>query len=55
MKTNTPYEWRYDATEGHGYLKLSTAKITKTIELRPNVYLDKAEDGTVVGIEILHI
>jgi len=50
-----PYEWRYSPVVKSGYLRIKEAPITNTIQLRPGVLLDKAEDGSVVGIEILNV
>lgn len=49
------YEWRYDHQVEAGYLKLSNKPVAQTIELLPTIFLDKAEDGSVIGVEILNM
>lgn len=44
----------YDKTADALYINLNEyAEVSETQEVRPDLMLNKAEDGTIVGIEIL--
>jgi len=43
----------YDPEADASYLKVSDARIDRTIEIAPDVFLDLSAEGDVVGIEIL--
>jgi uncharacterized protein YuzE len=45
----------YDLTIGALYIQLSDARVVRTREIDGNTNVDLAEDGTVVGIEVLDI
>jgi len=49
----TPYEWRYDLENKTGYLKLKEDKVASTLELTEGVMIDRALDGSVIGVEII--
>jgi uncharacterized protein YuzE len=44
---------KYDLTVGALYIKLSDAKIARTVEAGDNAAVNLATDGTVVGIEVI--
>lgn len=43
----------YDPKADAAYITLSTARILESKEVTPDIILDYAEDGRIVGIEIL--
>ena len=46
---------KYDLTVGALYIKLSDAKIARTVEAGDNAAVDLTADGTVVGIEVIAV
>jgi len=44
---------RYDKETDIVYISLSTDEISESDEIKPGIILDYAENGEVVGIEIL--
>lgn len=45
---------KYDKETDIVYISLSSQKITESDQEKPDIILDYAEDGQIVGIEILN-
>jgi len=45
---------RYDKETDIVYIRFSDLKIVESDQEKPGIFLDYAEDGRIVGIEVLH-
>jgi uncharacterized protein YuzE len=49
------FEFAHEPRLGLGYLYLNDGAVTKTVEVANGVSVDVAEDGTVIGVELLNL
>lgn len=49
------FEFAHEPRLGLGYLYLNDGPVAKTVAVTDSVNVDVAEDGTIVGVELLNL